>query len=970
MKKFLKLIFAVLIFLSAALPVSIFAQAHFPVRTDFEAGFASWAIATGDINGDGKQDMVCANFSDASISVFFNTTTIGSNTPSFAPKTDFSIAGNAMYLTLADINGDGKPDIIIANSTTSNVSVMINRTVTGSMTPDFTTIVDFTTGGKPVSVLVKDFNMDGKPDIAAGDQDSAVCIFINNTITGDTTAAFSTNYDFDGGLAVFFAASADFNGDGKPDIVSVDGNDTACVFINTTAPGASVPSFTTRTDFQTLDQSDGVSTGDLNLDGKSDFAVANYDTMSVFLNTTTLGSSTPSFSSRFDFPVEEGSPAAIVIADMNCDGKPDVITSNIQNNTLSVFINTTSPGSPVPVFLSRKDFSTLWVPQNLAIADINGDGKPDMLAANAGSDSISVFINRTGVGTSPASFTFTDFSMQSGSAPKSVCVQDFNGDGKVDLASGDYNNSAVSVFLNSTSPGSISPTFSARQDFSTGSGVSPVSVSSGDFNLDGKLDLAVVNVQPGGGYVAILINTTSPGSSTPSFSSHMDFLLGNGPRNVNVGDFNGDGKPDLIASSGLDNFVSVFLNTTTPGASTPTFSARTDFATGNEPQSITIADFNGDGKDDFATANGISFNVTVFFNTTPTGAGTPTFSTPTIYSSMGICWGITSADFNGDGKPDLAVTEINLDSVSVLLNSTTPGASAPTFYPLRNFSIGAFSYRITSGDVNGDGKPDLITANRNSNDLSVLLNATTPGTTIPGFLPKSNFSNGLTSQPQDVFIGDFNIDGKPDFAAANNGTDNISVFINRADFPLPVELTSFTASAEGQNVNLKWSTAEEINNKGFDIERNSFGSGWKKIGFVDGQGTVNSAEQYSFRDNGLNTGSYSYRLKQIDYNGNYKYYSLSNEVVIGVPVKFSLAQNYPNPFNPETKINYELPKNGFVSLKIYDMAGREVMQLVNNVQEAGYYSVKLKGLSLSSGIYFYRLTSENFIAVKKMVLVK
>ncbi|CAF4563293.1 unnamed protein product [Rotaria sp. Silwood1] len=758
-------------------------QAHFPTRTDFAAGFAPFAIATADINGDGKQDMVSSNFSDASISVFINTTTIGSSTPTFAAKTDFNVVGNSMYLTLNDINGDGKPDIIIANSTTSNVSVMINLTVTGSSTPAFTSIVDFTTGGKPVSVCVKDFNLDGKPDIAAGDQDSAVCIFINNTVTGDTTASFSTHFDFSGGLAVYFAATADFNGDGKPDIVSVDGDDTASVFINNTLPGASTPSFNPRTAFATIGISDGVSTGDINGDGKPDFAVANYDTMSVFLNTTTPGSSTPTFSSRFDFPIEDGSPVAVVITDMNCDGKPDVITANVNKNTLSVFLNATLPGSSVPVFLSRADFITLQAPENLCIADLNGDGRPDMLAANSASDSISIFINATGVGIAPASFTNTDFSMQAGSSPKSITIQDFNGDGKPDMASGNYNNSAVSVFFNTTTPGSLSPTFSAAQDFSTGSSVSPVSVISGDFNLDGKQDLAVVNAQPGGGYISILLNTTSTGSSTPSFSAHTDFSLGNGPRNVNVGDFNGDGKPDLIASSGLANFVSVYLNTTTPGASTPAFSARTDFATGNEPQSITIADFNGDGKDDFATSNGISFNVTVFFSTTTPGAGTPTFSGPTIFSGMGICWGITSADFNGDGKPDLAVTEINLDSVSVLLNSTTPGASAPTFYPLRNFSVGALAYRVTSGDVNGDGKPDLITANRNSNDLSVLLNATTPGTTIPGFLPKR----------------DINLDGKPDFAASNSGTDNVSVFINRAEFPLPVELISFTAITDKQN---------------------------------------------------------------------------------------------------------------------------------------------------------------------------
>jgi hypothetical protein len=968
MKNFFKSIL-VLCFLSVTIPAGIFAQAHFPVRTDFQAGFAPYAVAAADINGDGKQDMVCANFSDASISVFLNTTTIGSATPSFSGKTDFDIAGNAMYLTLGDINGDGKPDIIIANSTTSNVSVMINQTVTGSSTADFTTKVDFTTGGKPVSVTLKDFNLDGRPDIAAGDQDTSVYIFINNTIPGDTAASFSTAYGFDAGYGAFFAASADFNGDGKPDLVSVDGNDIASVFINTTSPGASVPSFTPRMDFGTLDFAVSVSTGDLNLDGKPDFAVANNDTMSVFLNTTTPGSSNPAFSSRFDFAIEDGSPAAILIADMNCDGKPDVITSNINTNTLSVFLNAVLPGSSVPVFLSRADFTTLQIPENLCVADINGDGRPDMLAANAGSDSVSVFINGTGVGIAPASFTNTDFSMQAGSSPKSIILQDFNGDGKPDLASGDYNNKAVSVFLNTTTPGSTGPSYSAAQHFSTGSG-SPPALASGDFNSDGKYDLAVVNAESGGGYIAVFLNITSPGASSVSFSPHTDYVMANGPRAIQVGDVNGDGKPDLIATNGLDNNVSVFLNITTPGASAPAFSGRTDFATGNEPQTLCIADFNGDGKCDFATSNGISNNVSIFFNTTDPGASTPTFSSRTDFAGMGITWALTSADFNGDGKPDIAVTTINVDSVAVMLNSTVPGSSVPTFYPHRRFSTGQTAYRVASGDVNGDGKADLITANWNSNNISVLLNATTPGTTIPGFLPKSDFSNGFTSKPQDVFIDDLNLDGKPDFAAANSETDNISVFINRADFPLPVELISFTGIAEGQNVNLKWSTAEELNNKGFEIERNSFGIGWKKIGFTEGQGTTNNITQYSFRDNGLNTGAYSYRLKQIDYNGNYKYYSLANEVMIGIPVKFSLEQNYPNPFNPETKINYELPKSRFITLKIYDMTGREVMQLVNNIQEAGFYSVKFTGLNLSSGIYFYRLTAENFTAVKKMILIK
>lgn len=968
MKKKLKLFIALCILLLFLLPVCIYSQAYFPSKTDFFTGQAPFDVATGDINGDGKPDMVSANFSDQSVSVFFNTTPTGSNTPSFSSRTDFDIDGNAQYLTLADINGDGKPDLLIANSTTSNISVMINLTMTGSSTPVFAVRKDFTTGGKPLVISVKDFNSDGKPDIAAGDQDSAVCIFINNTITGDTTASFSTHYDFSGGYAVFFSSSADFNGDGLADIVSVDGDTKACVFINTTTPGASVPSFTPRTEFQTLSFVMAVATGDFNGDGKPDFVTANDDSISVFLNSTTLGSTVPSFPTRADLGTAE-MPIDVIVCDINCDGKPDIISVNRTGNSLSVFMNSTPTGSSVVSFLTRVDLAALDYPENATFADVNGDGRPDLLAANSGSDSISVFINRTGVGVAPASFTSTDFAMQDGSTPLSVTLQDFNGDGKPDLVSGDYGNSAVSVFFNTTTPGSTGAAFGARQDFSIGAG-KPMSVACADFNLDGKSDLAVLNAEPTGGYIAVLLNTALPGASTASFSSHTDFPMTNGPRTVRVGDFNGDGKPDLIASNGLDNNVSIYFNTTTPGASTPAFSSRTDFATGNEPQTICLADFNGDGLTDFATGNGISNNVSVFFNTTAPGGTSPSFSGPTNFAGMGICWGITSADFNGDGKPDIAVTAINVDSVAVMLNSTAPGASTPAFYPHRRFSTGTLPYRIASDDVNGDGKPDLVTVNRNSNDVSVLLNTTNPGTTIPGFLEKSNFSISGTSQPMDVFIRDLNLDGKPDFATANRGTNNVSAFINRADFPLPVELISFTAAADKQNVSLKWTTSQEINNRGFDIERSSFGKAWQKIGFIAGQGTIKQATYYSFNDNGLNSGVYNYRLKQSDYNGNYIYYNLSSEILIGAPASYGLSQNYPNPFNPTTNINYQLSGSGFVSIKVFDLAGREIMQLVNEIKPAGYYSVKFDGANLASGIYFYRLEAGSFSSVKKMVLIK
>ena len=111
-------------------------------------------------------------------------------------------------------------------------------------------------------------------------------------------------------------------------------------------------------------------------------------------------------------------------------------------------------------------------------------------------------------------------------------------------------------------------------------------------------------------------------------------------------------------------------------------------------------------------------------------------------------------------------------------------------------------------------------------------------------------------------------------------------------------------------------------------------------------------------------------MKQIDLNGNFEYFNLRNEVVIGVPSKFELSQNYPNPFNPTTKIDYQLPNDGNVNISVFDNAGKEVMTLVNEFKTAGYYTINFNASSLSSGVYFYKITSGNFAMVKKLVLIR
>jgi len=186
---------------------------------------------------------------------------------------------------------------------------------------------------------------------------------------------------------------------------------------------------------------------------------------------------------------------------------------------------------------------------------------------------------------------------------------------------------------------------------------------------------------------------------------------------------------------------------------------------------------------------------------------------------------------------------------------------------------------------------------------------------------------------------------------------------------VPVELTSFTASAVRDEVQLNWSTATETNNQGFQIERMIVGGAFEEVGYVAGFGTTTEPKAYSFIDSKLGAGSYTYRLKQVDFDGTYTY---SNEVNVDVeiPLVYSLEQNYPNPFNPSTTIKYSIAEDGFVKLVIYSMLGEEVTTLVNTQQKAGRYEVNFNAAGLSSGVYVYRIEAANYISSKKLILMK
>lgn len=228
----------------------------------------------------------------------------------------------------------------------------------------------------------------------------------------------------------------------------------------------------------------------------------------------------------------------------------------------------------------------------------------------------------------------------------------------------------------------------------------------------------------------------------------------------------------------------------------------------------------------------------------------------------------------------------------------------------------------------------------------------------------SNTSNQLRS----VFF----LNASEGWMTGSNGT-----ILHSIDGGLPVELTSFTASLSEGKVTLNWQTATEINNYGFDVQRsvvsNQQTDDWEKIGFVEGHGNNNSVIDYLFVDDNLTSGNYSYRLKQIDNDGSFSYSEIINVEIGELPTIFELSQNYPNPFNPITKIKFAIPlsaSNSLVTLKVYDVMGREVTTLINEQKLAGNYEVFFNGDELSSGVYFYKITVKEFISTKKLIILK
>jgi hypothetical protein len=253
-------------------------------------------------------------------------------------------------------------------------------------------------------------------------------------------------------------------------------------------------------------------------------------------------------------------------------------------------------------------------------------------------------------------------------------------------------------------------TFAAQQTFAVGS--APVGAAVADFNGDGRPDLALVNYNDG--TVSVLLNTTAAGAAAPAFTAQAPFTVGVNPGFVVAADFNGDGRPDLAVVNTNSKTVSVLLNRTPPGATTPLFGLQQTFALPIGAEPLVVADFNGDGRPDLAGVDHANGTAQVFLNTTPAGSGTVSFAAAQTVSVGIDPQAIVAADVNGDGRPDLVVANNSANTLAVLLNTTAAGAATAAFAVPQTFATGTGPDAIAVADVNGDGLPDLIAAKRSA----------------------------------------------------------------------------------------------------------------------------------------------------------------------------------------------------------------------------------------------------------------
>jgi hypothetical protein len=677
---------------------------------------------------------------------------------SFAGPLNLPVGPDPVAIVTADFNRDGIPDLVVANNGAPDGSMSSLSFLAGHGDGTFQPAANIDVGPDPAALAVGDFDGDGLPDLAVTHDSplhtgpGAVTILLGN---GDGT--FRNAGDNPVGTGPGSVAVADFTNDGNPDVVTANLIDGTVSVLPGNGDGSFGPA-------QTLPVGpfpESVAVGDFAGNGDVGIVTADDGTGGSGGSISLLaGNGDGTFQPAIMLsPNQTGAPLsarAVAVADLNGDGIPDLVTANgsaLAGGSVSVLL-----GNGDGSFQPAQTFAAGSEPLAVAVGDFHGDGHPDLVVSNLTfvrqSDQLSL-LRGNGDGTFQA-----PLSVNAGRLPKALAVGDFHGDGTLDLAAVNVTGDDVSILLGQGGGG-----FNLAPQFATGAG--PAAVGSADFNCDGFPDLVTANTN--GNSVTVLL-----GNGDGSFQPAVNLPAGNRPLQVVVADLNGDGMSDLAvldlaAAPTFAGTISVLL-----GNGDGTFRpARTVlFHPGAEifPANLTAGDFNGDGQLDLAVSQtviggGASPNE---IDVLP-GNGDGTFS-PSVSTALplnGNPQGMAVGDFNGDGRLDLAVAGFMdpFDGVYVLRGAGDGGFTSFQFIPTGRGSRG-----VAVADFNGDGILDLAVTNAFSATVSVLLNRG-DGT----FLPPANFTVG--GNPNAVIVGDFNADGIPDLATVNTTDNAVSVLL-------------------------------------------------------------------------------------------------------------------------------------------------------------------------------------------------
>ena len=697
----------------------------FQPQETFPTGTTPRAVAVGAITANGPVDILTANLGDDTASVLMGR---GDGTFSFGAEQTAPAPPLAPFqVVVADLNGDGIPDILTANRPESSVSVLL-----GNSDGSFQTKETYPTGEGPISVAVADLTGDGVPDVLTANYESGTV----SVLLGNGNGTFKPYFNLPAGSDPYDVKVADLRGDGNEDIIVTNkNNNDVGVFL-----GNGNGTFPPMVTYPVASGPYEVVVEDLTGNGIPDLVVSHFSASVVDV---LMGNGDGTFQPAQEFPVGSH-PYGLAVADLNGDGLPDLVTSDYRDNEVSVLLNQgLNQSTHLIQFGPPQTYKVGKGPNEVQVADLTGDGIPDIVTANYGSDDVSVLLGN-GNGTFQPQQAFP-----AGSGPASLAIADMTGDGKLDLVVGNRNASTVSVL-----PGNGNGTFQAP--VTIGAGKRDYSVATADLTSDGDLDVITTSV---------LKNTVTVqlGNGDGTFGPGQTISVGPAPTAVAVADLNGDGRPDIVTTNSDGNSVSVLL-----GNGDGTFSIQQTFPVGQSPRALAVADLNGDGIPDIVTANYNDDTVSVLV-----GKGDGTFLPQEVFAVGDKPYSVALADLNGDGLDDIVVANSADDTVSVLMNLGGSGTHVD-FAPAYAVPTGRQPVAVAVADLYGDGEPEIITANAFDNSVSVLA-----FTATGRFQPQLTFAVG--SRPYSVATADLTGDGRLDIVTTNYGSDNVSVLLNNGD---------------------------------------------------------------------------------------------------------------------------------------------------------------------------------------------